>query len=71
MNNAKKDIIEHHENHIAYVCSHLLDDTHMMSMRIVQFLGPLTTLLNLHPKFSHPLTLDIQFQTNLHPYYKW
>ena len=33
------------------------DDTHMTSMKIVQFAGPPTPLIHLRPKFFHPLDL--------------
>ena len=42
----------------------LRDDTHTMSTEIFQFSRPLNPLVHLCPKFFHPLTLDVQFQTN-------
>ena len=39
-------------------CSKLVrDDTHMTSMKIVQFSRPPTPLVRLPPKFFHPLDL--------------
>ena len=43
------------------------DDTHMTSMKIAQFSYPPTSLFHLRPKFSTPLILDVQFQTNFLP----
>ena len=43
----------------------LRDDTHTMSTEIFQFSRPLNSLVHLSPKFFHPLTLDVQFQTNI------
>ena len=39
------------------------NDTHMTSMKILQFSRLPTPLVQLRPKFSTPLTLDVQFQT--------
>ena len=39
------------------------DDTHMTSMKIVQFVRPITTPVHLHPTFSRPpWTLDVNFK---------
>ena len=40
------------------------DNTHMTSMKIIQLSRVPTALLHLRPKFSTPLTLDVQFQMN-------
>ena len=43
-------------------------DTHMTSMKTVQFLRPPIPFIHSHPKFSTtPLTLDIKFQLNPPP----
>ena len=44
---------------------HIRGDTHMTSMKIVQFSRP--PPVHLGPKFFHPLILDVQFQMNLPP----
>ena len=36
----------------------LREDEHMSSMKIVRFFGPLNSLVNLSPKFSHPLDVE-------------
>ena len=43
----------------------VMDDTHMTSIKIVQFLRPPTPLSICFQNSSTPLTLDVQFQTNL------
>ena len=48
----------------------LRDDTHMTSVKIVQFSGPPIFLVHPRPKLFYPLTLDVQFQTNT-PLSKW
>ena len=40
------------------IIEEIRDDTHMMSMKIVQFAGPPTPLVHLRPKFFHPLDLE-------------
>ena len=42
----------------------LRDDTHMTSMKIVQFSRPPTPLSIYVQTYFIPLTLDVQFQTN-------
>ena len=44
--------------------SFLRDDTHITSMKIVQFSRPPTPLSSYVHNSSTPLTLDVQFQTN-------
>ena len=43
------------------------DDTHMTSMKIVQFSRPPTLLSSYVQNSSTPLILDVQFQTNPPP----
>ena len=43
------------------------DDTHMTSMKIVQFSRPPTPLSICVQNYFTPLTLDVQFQTNPYP----
>ena len=49
------------------MCNNIRDDTHMTSLKIVQ-ISRLPTRLSIYVQNSATsLTLDVQFQMNLHP----
>ena len=71
-NNNKKDSIFSTKNFSTfkvYMCNNIRDETHMKSLKIVQFQNHHPPLSIYVQNSSIPLTLDAQFQMN--PLSKW